>query len=477
MRYSLCELPPPYDEKSVLKMLRFDPSGAIHPEYGVTQDQLDDLHPKLEELRQELVADPPAFYLLPNQQLDAYKQHREASELGRIFKVANSQMDVVDAVVVLGSGSDYWGPRALMDACCDPYHNQLRRGPRGGKPRMFFAGYGFDNDTAQALLSLISAGGYSDSEIERRWTLVAIDQEGALLEAAATVEPFLEKLTASLQGDDAQMIRRLFVPIARPEGYLRDVAGSLDCEEVFAASNDFPARFQMMSSIAMLPAAMVGLDINKLLEGAVAMNEHFASTPSAKNIVLQYVAINHLLETHRNQTVRAMVCWTDALETVGHWYDQLVSGTLNQHELGPTAQTFVNPRDLHGRYLRHLQGSSNGISHHLKLEKFRTDRLKIDLARFQGVTNHPAMTGDATETDFVTMMSLSSRLANEALHADQRPSTELVLPNLDTFMLGQLFQMFMIATVLEAKLLGLDPYAPPTNHLSRFELNQPLRTN
>ena len=116
-----------------MKMLRFDPSGAMNPAYGVTQDQLDLLYPRLLELRRELVDFDPAvetgcefqhgmqpldarFYALPKEQLDDYVKRREASELGRVFKVATALKDVVDAVVVLGIGGSYVGPQALIDA-------------------------------------------------------------------------------------------------------------------------------------------------------------------------------------------------------------------------------------------------------------------------------------------------------------------------------------------------------------------------
>ncbi|HBJ35831.1 MAG TPA: glucose-6-phosphate isomerase, partial [Planctomycetaceae bacterium] len=136
-----------------MKMLRFDPSGSINAEFGVTNDQLKALYPRLMELRQEMVevdaaqyasGEVPAdkqpldarFYWLPQEMLDDYTKQREASELGRIFKVANSLVKDIDAVVVLGIGGSYMGARAMMDACCNPYHNELRRAGRGSKPRM-----------------------------------------------------------------------------------------------------------------------------------------------------------------------------------------------------------------------------------------------------------------------------------------------------------------------------------------------------
>jgi glucose-6-phosphate isomerase len=50
---------------------------------------------------------------------------------------------------------------------------------------------------------------------------------------------------------------------------------------------------------------------------------------------------------------------------------------------------------------------------------------------------------------------------NQALQDDGRPSTNLYMPRVDEFHLGQYFQMLMLATVVEGRLLGINPYGQP----------------
>ena len=64
--------------------------------------------------------------------------------------MANGIHHEIDAVAVLGIGGSYMGARALMEACCDPYHNELTRAERGSKPRMYFEGNNVDNDARNA---------------------------------------------------------------------------------------------------------------------------------------------------------------------------------------------------------------------------------------------------------------------------------------------------------------------------------------
>ena len=142
---------------SRINPLIFDPANAFVAPHGITQAQFDGLKDKLIACRAEVLAvvlvedaqldadgtkipdekQPldAQFLEMPERMLDAYQSDRENSELGRILKTASRLGNMVDKVVVLGIGGSYMGPRALMEACCHPYHNELGRDQRGGKPR------------------------------------------------------------------------------------------------------------------------------------------------------------------------------------------------------------------------------------------------------------------------------------------------------------------------------------------------------
>lgn len=456
-----------------MKMLRFDPSGAINPEFGVTDDQMTALYPKLLELRQEMVevdaaqyaaSDIPAekqpldarFYWLPQELLDDYTKLREASELGRIFKVANTLVKDIDAVVVLGIGGSYMGARAMMDACCNPYHNELRRAGRGSKPRMYFEGNNVDNDASQALLSRLAEGGYGDSAAEQRHAIVVISKSGGTLETAVAFRQFLAALQSSLGAAADQWLPKLVIPATGEGGKLYDLATAIGCEEIFSVPDGVGGRFSVLSPVGLLPAAFLGLDCMKLLEGAVAMNKHFETAPPESNVVLQYVAVNHLLAQHRGKTTRVMSVWSKELEAVGLWYDQLLAESNGKDGKGVTPLTTVNTRDLHSRHQQHQQGLNDKVFNNVIVEKYRTDPLEVGRSEL----NQDGL-NDIAEKDLTHIMSAAITGTNDALHADGRPTTDLFLPTIDTHVLGQLFQMLMIATVVEGRLLGINPYGQP----------------
>lgn len=469
-----------------MSLLRFDPSGSINAEFGITQDQIDSLAGKLGDLRTEMVdtdhaqydsGDIPSekqpldarFFWLPEETLAAYEADRLGSELGRIFKVANGLHDHIDAAAVLGIGGSYMGARAMMEACCDPYHNELTRAGRGSKPRIYFEGNNVDNDASASLLSRLKQGGYGDTPAEKRFAVCVISKSGGTMETAVAFRQFLSALESSLGKDKAEWLGRLVIPVTGESGKLHDLATEIGCDEIFSVPDGVGGRFSVLSSVGLMPAALMGLDCIKLLQGAVAMNEHFKTAAYADNVVLQYVAVNHLLAQNRDKSIRVMSVWTKALESVGLWYDQLLAESNGKDGIGVTPLTTVNTRDLHSRHQQHQQGVNDKVFNNIIVENYRHDSLTVGHSdRNQDGLN------DIADRTMPELMAAAIKGTNEALAEDGRPSTNIILPTIDTYVLGQLFQMLMIATVIEGRLMGINPYGQPGVEQYKRNMNKNL---
>jgi glucose-6-phosphate isomerase len=205
-----------------------------------------------------------------------------------------------------------------------------------------------------------------------------------------------------------------------------------------------------------LPAAILGLDVVKLLEGAAAMNRHFREAAPDDNVVLKYVAVNHLLETLRGCNVRILSVWSKALESAGLWYDQLLAESLGKELLGAMPLTTVNTRDLHSRHQQHQQGRRDKVVNNLVVERYRFDPLPVG----QRPTD-PDSLNDIAHKTLPDIMRAAIAGTNEALRSDGRPTTNLHMPRVDETYMGQLLQMLMLATVVEGRLLGINPYGQP----------------
>ena len=451
--------------------IAYDFSRLFVPRHGISRESLRKLAPALEAARTEALADvdlwrsgkdvpqekdplDAGFIDLPDRLLREYQADREKSELARILTAARSLSEKVDRVVVLGIGGSYMGARALMDACAHPYHNELSRADRGSRPRIYFDGNNVDNDATQGLLDLLGRGRASQS-VDDAWGVAVISKSGGTLETAVALRAYLRSLSASCGGDGKRLAERL-VAITGPSGKLFDLAGDLGCASPFLIPDGVGGRFSIFTAVGLFPAALLGLDVVALLQGAAEANRRFREAPISDNPALDYTAACHLMERDRGAVIRVLSIWSKGLEAAGMWYDQLLSESLGKGECGATPLTAVNTRDLHSRGQQHQEGRRDKLITNLIVDQTRREpvavgRLERDrdqLNRFEART-------------LPDIMSAALRGTNAAYEADGRPTADFHLPRQDEYSLGQFFQTMMLATVVEGRLVGINPYGQP----------------
>jgi glucose-6-phosphate isomerase len=184
---------------------------------------------------------------------------------------------------------------------------------------------------------------------------------------------------------------------------------------------------------------------------------------------LQYTAVNHLIEVKRGATIRLLSVWSKALESAGMWYDQLLAESLGKDLKGATPLTTVNTRDLHSRHQQHQEGRRDKIVNNVIVERHRFDPLPIGARE-----SDPDSLNDLATKTLPDVMAAAIAGTNQALRDDGRPSTNLYMPRVDEYCLGQYFQMLMLATVVEGRLLGINPYGQPGVEAYKKNMNRAL---
>ncbi len=364
------------------------------------------------------------------------------------------------SVVSLGIGGSYMGARARFEALCHPYHNQLPaevRAKHAGQavPRIYFEGNNLDNDGMHGLLDLLECQSEAEPGRDGDWGIVVISKSGGTLETAAAFRVFREALEKRY-GAGSDESRRFIVPVTGETGKLRNLSKALNYPDTFPIPDGVGGRFSVFSAVGLLPAAIMGLDVVALLQGAADMTELCRTAPLGENPVLDYVAVCHLMEEEHGLKTRILSTWGSRLEALGLWYDQLLAESLGKEEKGAFPLTVVNTRDLHSRGQQHQEGIRDKLITNLSVESPSTE--PISLPKF--ASDEDQLNQHAGKT-IPQMLRAAFDGTNQAYADVHRPTANLILPKLDEYAMGQILQMLMLATVVEGRLIGINPYGQP----------------
>jgi glucose-6-phosphate isomerase len=475
-----------YDYRSTLVPVQEDwtPAAELRAQHLIPPQRLKDLLPRLNQCRSLVVAEREArevspdgqplqagFIDLPQHQLDQFRRKGDTSVMGQCINTAQRLREDADTVVFLGTAGSALGARALFQALRPVYHNELSSTQRLGIPRAFFAGDHTDNDALQDLLDMIQLTCVDPERREERWAVVVANKSGSSLEPAIAQRLFRRE-AAEYYGSRSEWLTRLFVAITGPTSKLRDLftAAGHGEDTLFPFPDNVGSRFGVFTAAGLLPAALLGLDVRALLLGAAAMTRRFLEEPFDRNPVLQYAAVNYLLAEELGKPLRVLSVWSPKLAGVGYWYDSLVSESLSRQGRGPTPLTCVQPGDLDTRGQQFQEGPRDRVVNNLLVQGPRltpialqmADRNEDDLNQF----NRKKLTEIVQATH-----QASSRAYFEAA----RPTADLILPGLTEHALGQLLQMLMLATVVEGRLMGINPYGQPGVEVYQRHLRDALR--
>ena len=372
--------------------------------------------------RDESSPSAPLFVKRPEVLLTDYAAQREACPLGRVFQVANGLHDYLDAVVVVGCDESIAGIRAITDACCDRYHNELSRADRGSKPRLYFAGSRCENDVTSSLLNRLINGGKGGTEAENRFAIIVVGYPEKEAGVQSALPHLIDALKTVLGQQVDEWLPRLVIPMCHSQSRLHELLHEIPLASSFElpSSND-PFR-DVLSPVGLLPAAFLGLDCMKLLEGAYAITEQFRTAEFQDNLVMQYVATAQTFDCDLPNG-RSVHNWNPALDSLEQW----------DHSLGWN----------HERSQRYLPEHWSTLS-------ARTDSLFEIRHGTDHETNQPCSMDQLNQS--AIMDAIEKSLAGSP--TTTAGAARLTLPLIDTYGIGQWMQLLMLAEHASTHNLG-----------------------
>lgn len=348
---------------------------------------------------------------------------RASSELFAILQAARQIRDTVDRMIVAGDAGAVQAVRAVFSCCCHPFHNELPRGERGGRPRLSFAGHPLDADALQGLVDLVApAGATCTGDLLEQWGVVlCVDDD------TSPAARLLLRLLARSVGDGPSRTADRVATVLRPSSSGGDVAhvahvarvahvAQTVCSRHAFVMPDVAGERGVFTAACLLPLAIVGIDVVRLLQGAVLMNRRFREGAADLNPALQCAAVSRLAARRGHAPPRLVSPDTDRLLELARWHGLLATGPAGAATVEAAAQVTL----LHAG------------------EPRRDPEAAVPLASTGGF--------DRGRDGAAAPRPTTAAGVNPHVAAVVR------LPRIDEHAIGQLLQMHLLAAVVEERL-------------------------
>lgn len=359
--------------------------------------------------------------------------------LDEIIAVANDLRNSCDYVVSVGIGGSYLGAKAVIEALSNSFDAYAPAVP--GSPKVLFAGQNIGEDYLDELQSFLA---------DKRFGIIVISKSGTTTEPAIAFRLLKEQLEK--QVGKAEACKRIVAITDAKRGALRQLATE-EGYKTFVIDDNVGGRFSVLTPVGLLPIAVAGYDVKKLVKGALAMQEECVK-PSDSNICELYAATRNLLY-RAGKKIEILVNYNPKLHYFGEWWKQLYGESEGKDHKGifPAAVDFST--DLHsmGQWIQDGERTIFETVISVEAPSHKTV-IPADDANLDGL-NYIA----GKRVDEVNKMAeLGTRIA----HVDGGvPNIRITVPELSEEYLGQLIYFFELACGISGYILDVNPFNQP----------------
>ena len=361
----------------------------------------------------------------------------DREEFARIEKAAEKIKKDSEVLVVIGIGGSYLGARAVIELLRSPNYNLIKK----DTPDIFFAGNSLSSDAIRETIELIG---------DRDFSVNVISKSGTTTEPAVAFRVFRELLEKKYGKDGAR--GRIYATTDKARGALKGLA---DAEgwETFVVPDEVGGRYSVLTAVGLLPIAVSGIDIKRLMAGAMAEREACLSNP-AESASAQYAALRNNLYQDGKKT-EILGCYEPSFRFFAEWWKQLYGESEGKDGKGILPASVEFTADLHsmGQYIQ--EGERTIFETIVCFEKTReTIAIPYDPADGDGL-NFLA----GKELAFVAEQARRGTLL---AHVDGGvPNLSVTIPARDEESVGRLIYFFEFACGLSGYLLGVNPFDQP----------------
>ncbi|MCA9860645.1 MAG: hypothetical protein KC438_13030, partial [Thermomicrobiales bacterium] len=355
--------------------------------------------------------------------------------VAEIETFATENRSKYDDFILIGIGGSSLGAISAIQALAHPYRNLLPAAQRGG-PRFFV----LDNPDPEKVAATLST-------VDLSKTLVNVVTKSG--QTAETMANFLVVQDALEKAVGKENARAEIVATTDPEsGLLRQLADH-EGYRTFPVPPGVDGRQTVLSAVGMLPAAMCGVDIGGLLDGAAAMRERCRSTDIFENPAALFAAIAYLADTEKGKSMLVMMPYADALFGIADWFRQLWAESLGKRLgtdgkevfAGQTPIKALGAIDQHSQIQLYTEGPNDKLLCLTGIERYRAE-VKID-GTPEGIPDLDYLDG----AELGTLLDRERIATAWALTEANRPNLMLMVPTIDAAIVGEFYFMHEFQTV------------------------------
>ena len=362
-------------------------------------------------------------------------------EFAKIKKVAEKIRNSSDILLVIGIGGSYLGARAVIESLTSSFVNFLDENKRKA-PQIFFVGNNISPNYINELIEYIG---------DKDFAINIISKSGTTTEPAIAFRVFREFLETKYGIAEAR--DRIFVTTDKEKGALKKLADE-ENYETFIIPDNIGGRYSVLTPAGLLPIAVAGIDIDKLMFGAKNGEDDYSDTNIKYNPCFKYAVVRNLLYK-KEKTVEILANYEPKFHYFNEWWKQLFGESEGKDKKGifPAGVDFST--DLHslGQYIQ--DGRRNLFETVLWVKETKTDiKIKQDEDNVDGLNFLAGKT-----MSFVNQKAMQGTVK---AHVDGGvPNIIIELKRLDEETIGELIYFFELACAISGNLLGVNPFDQP----------------
>lgn len=368
-------------------------------------------------------------------------ENYDKDEFSRIKKAADKIKQDSEVLLVIGIGGSYLGARAAIEFLRHSFYNTVRKEIRK-TPEIYFVGNSISSTYIKHLMDVIG---------DRDFSINIISKSGTTTEPAIAFRVFKEMMEKKYGKKEAS--GRIYATTDKEKGALKGLATE-EGYESFVVPDDVGGRFSVLTAVGLLPIAVSGADIDKLMEGAALGRKRAIEAAFEENDALKYAALRNIL-LRKGKGIEVLANYEPNVHFVSEWWKQLYGESEGKDQKGIFPASVDLTTDLHsmGQFIQ--DGARSIFETVINIETSREELiLQKEPVDLDGLNYLAGKT-----VDFVNKSAMNGTIL---AHTDgQVPNLMINVPEINEFYLGQLFYFFEFACGVSGYILGVNPFNQP----------------